>query len=643
MSESSAAALDEVLAAGLADDLERLRSEVHLRASLTHPAVARRAARAAELLAGTRGLTTALVVHSYWRAFSSMTAEGEVPFGRAEDEGWLARFGHLVGLAACSASAAACGGAPPPRWAAGVLGLAQLLWGNVWALPEHSAWGLSYWDVRVLAAGSFCPLSRFVAEDLLAAGRGGGPGAAIQPALRAASWYPAPHACSLMGLAAAPPRAPGLRVVVVQAHHGLFQETQSLLHAVSLDHWGRPAEIVPYLLKRGWKNRQWSGIATDGLSWGSGSGPPESRGDPDKRRLFSLREGLEMVRGWVASDADWRAADAVVDCNPAWVCVALHHVAPELPIVMRNNMALLLQYFDWEELDTFWAWLADLTSSARCRFSVGTRLVGEQIFWQTGVRPEYVPMVMIHLSGVAHFLKNESSTDEVLLFKNTHPGFDRFVLLLKQHAGPAGLPLVVQQELLESLGRPLDYEEIAAYRAVVLVPHVPNNAAFADLYALHVLRCPTRVPAGGALHLHVDVGQLGHVRRAHALLRGQHAHPEPRPREAPAQGPGVVAAGGRGQRERAVPPVRAPGGRLPLRAREPAAQGLLVPVLGLRGAAGAEALPQRRGAGGAAGGLLPRGGRRGQPRDARGARAARARGQALDGVCAGEPAGSSSS
>ena len=65
-------------------------------------------------------------------------------------------------------------------------------------------------------------------------------------------------------------------------------------------------------------------------------------------------------------DPVWRAADAVVDCYPLWVCLALHHVAPDLPIVMRNNMALLLHFFDWEELDTFWGWFADFASSANC-------------------------------------------------------------------------------------------------------------------------------------------------------------------------------------------------------------------------------------------------------------------------------------
>ncbi|CAK0901230.1 unnamed protein product [Prorocentrum cordatum] len=216
--------------------------------------------------------------------------------------------------------------------------------------------------------------------------------------------------------------------------------------------------------------------------------------------LRSLWKSLEMVRGWVAGDPAWRAADAVVDCYPLWVCVALHHVAPELPIVMRNNIggtkSLLLLVppprlpptFDWEELDTFWGWFADFASSPSCRVAVGTRLIGEQIFWQTGVRPEYVPMVMLHLSGVTY----SPSTDEVLLFKNTHAGFERFAHLLKQHARAARLPLVVQQELLEALGRPLEYEQIAAYKAVVLVPHVPNNAAFADLYALHV---PIFLPA----------------------------------------------------------------------------------------------------------------------------------------------------
>merc|ERR1712216_440368 len=41
-------------------------------------------------------------------------------------------------------------------------------------------------------------------------------------------------------------------------------------------------------------------------------------------------------------------------------------------------------------------------------------------------------------------------------------------------------------------GSAMSYEEIARYRAVILVPHVPNSCSFADVYAM---RIPIFIPA----------------------------------------------------------------------------------------------------------------------------------------------------
>ncbi|CAK0901229.1 unnamed protein product [Prorocentrum cordatum] len=192
--DDSVASLDEVLADEVDAEFELLRSAVHLQASLVHPSVAQRAARVSGLLSAIQGAMTALVVQICEVLFSVLVWQ-DAPYGRAAEERWTARLAHLVGLAACHAAAAACAGeaSRPPVWALDVLWLALNFWANVWALAEHSAWGLGFWDVQLLAYGGFCPPSRFVAEAFLGAGRGGGEGALVRPALRAASWFPAPH------------------------------------------------------------------------------------------------------------------------------------------------------------------------------------------------------------------------------------------------------------------------------------------------------------------------------------------------------------------------------------------------------------------------------------------------------------------
>ncbi len=64
-------------------------------------------------------------------------------------------------------------------------------------------------------------------------------------------------------------------------------------------------------------------------------------------------------------------------------------------MLARTNMCLLQHYHAWEELPAFWRLVAAFVSSPRTAMATKNRIVAEQVFFQTGARPEYVPLVML--------------------------------------------------------------------------------------------------------------------------------------------------------------------------------------------------------------------------------------------------------
>jgi len=158
----------------------------------------------------------------------------------------------------------------------------------------------------------------------------------------------------------------------------------------------------------------------------------------------------------------------------------------------------MLQYFYmYDELEKYWSWLKEFVSSPRVAFAVKNRLIAEQVYTQIGARPEYVPMVMLHTRGIVY--NPHRIWSEVLVFRCSHPAFHpfRYALskALKDTAGADAHVLrrvVFHVDATAARGRPLSYEEMATYRAIVLTPHVPNACSFHDVYAMKI---PMFLPA----------------------------------------------------------------------------------------------------------------------------------------------------
>eukprot|EP00971_Amphidinium_carterae_P179641 3562636-Amphidinium_carterae.1 len=63
-------------------------------------------------------------------------------------------------------------------------------------------------------------------------------------------------------------------------------------------------------------------------------------------------------------------------------------------------MALLQHYEAWEDLTAYWSMLASFTTSPQVALAWTSRLGCEQVFYQLGARPAYVPSVALHIDGI---------------------------------------------------------------------------------------------------------------------------------------------------------------------------------------------------------------------------------------------------
>eukprot|EP00929_Paragymnodinium_shiwhaense_P113912 TRINITY_DN82216_c0_g1_i1.p1 TRINITY_DN82216_c0_g1~~TRINITY_DN82216_c0_g1_i1.p1 ORF type:complete len:852 (-),score=80.66 TRINITY_DN82216_c0_g1_i1:76-2631(-) len=472
----------------------------------------------------------------------------------AEEDPYVERVHTLIGgfvaaaIEACQAIERGeeddSGATWPLRWdlASGMATqLAVRFWYNPFLVTEHSIVELDFADVMALAslrpepggARSMCTQGPTPFNSFLAMTRANKD---LPPPLSGLSWWPVPEMCNrwMLGSRSWPGHGNGLRVVIVETHHADFQEARSLVEYVSEEYFGAPATVSSYLLSQ-------KTDFLDGTSWDAERGMATTM--EDKQTMWtinSLREAMELAHGWVRKDDFWQHVDVVFDCNPVWACVALQRLAPRLNVVLRINMALLQYFRMWDELPEFWRWYGDFVTSERTVMSTKNRLIAEQIFVQTGVRPEFVPMVMLHLRGITY----KPSQPETLIYKCSHPAFLHFRHILESmrtgatQQGLDSTELVFHVDLQAKLGRPLTFEEMASHRAIVLMPHVPNSCSFADIYAM---RIPLLLPAEPYIYRWMWAfsdpfgGHGGDPRKRSRIQEG-----EPRPR----QPDWWVAAGG---------------------------------------------------------------------------------------------------
>eukprot|EP00927_Polykrikos_kofoidii_P009567 TRINITY_DN13999_c0_g1_i2.p1 TRINITY_DN13999_c0_g1~~TRINITY_DN13999_c0_g1_i2.p1 ORF type:complete len:603 (+),score=57.71 TRINITY_DN13999_c0_g1_i2:247-1809(+) len=372
----------------------------------------------------------------------------------------------------------------------------SILWQPPHALPEHTRWELGFYDVALMHEAAFGSQS----PNCLV---GASPGSTFsrlnrkygwsqQPVVE--SWWPTPPSCGILEIGSfrtgGSASVRSLRVVIVETHHADFQEIRSLIDFVAQQLWDVPADIVSYVLNLA------SGDFS--LSWGE-DGPAATRNREyfeKMKHIESLEEASAWVQSWLEQDEQLRKADVVVDCNPVWVCVVLQRLAPWLPVIVRINMSFLQYFFCWNDLHMYWSWVRDFMESPVTAIATKNRLIAEQIYRQTGARPEYVPMIMLH-TRPATYTKSSSLSRAALVFKCSHPAHHNFRQHLYKAAVAKGkeftdpLRLDFHKEIIEEHG-PLKYADMAAYRLVVLVPHVPNSCSFGDVYAMSI---PILIPA----------------------------------------------------------------------------------------------------------------------------------------------------
>lgn len=343
--------------------------------------------------------------------------------------------------------------------------------GEAMAMGENTPWKISVFDVHAMLGPS---LDWSLAEWATASRA---PSTALEAFLdrgRKERWLrEAQFYIHTSGSSLPPPPLKALRVAVALYHHGEFQETSAILQR-SLRLTGSAEASVEAVHLNARSTR-------GALSFG-GHAPPESLIDYQdmQRSHASLGEAQTWFRARAAPLL--RTMDLVLGCMPVYVCALLHVERPDVPVLVHLNMALL-EGTNWADLSPYWPLLTAFLQSPRVALAASNGLVAEQVVAQTGARFEYVPFAGAHVQ--ARHSPGEAS--DVLIWKCAHPSA-RFFGELIQHIQERNyffFRMDSHQELLDQRG-PLPYEDVARYRAVVLLPHVPNPVALSDLYAMGI-------------------------------------------------------------------------------------------------------------------------------------------------------------
>lgn len=234
------------------------------------------------------------------------------------------------------------------------------------------------------------------------------------------------------------------------------------------------------------------------LSWEAFWGEPltESQGrHVSTQPRWTVWRAIQALRGWASREPFLRSAGLLVCCEPLWLCMLLHAARGGQRLLVRASMCLLhafVHVFGGAELKHFWPHVRAFGSDMVPRGSVSAaaRITAEMLAFQTGIRAPYVPALSLHVAASARYAPTRP---EVLFFRSGLPSAPAFLRVLRLIALEVpGAPNVVQMP-----HGPLSFADIAKFRAVAMLPHVPHALRLSDVYAMGL---PALVPAQPLLH-----------------------------------------------------------------------------------------------------------------------------------------------
>lgn len=242
------------------------------------------------------------------------------------------------------------------------------------------------------------------------------------------------------------------------------------------------------------------------ITWEAFWGEPltESAGrDKKSQPLWTIEQAVWALREYARREPFLRRAEAIVCSEPLWLCVLLHHILSKSIFTRASAagrvMCLLVdfeQVFGIDQVENFWEILRQVSPTfyGRPVITATSRITAEMLDWQAGIRVPYVPFLSLHVKA-----RYAPVHDELLFlfFRSLLPAgatFHRVLRLIeaeRQAAGKTPRPRIV------AMTKAMSYDEMAAFRAVVMLPHIPNALRLSDCYAMGL---PLFIPGEPLIH-----------------------------------------------------------------------------------------------------------------------------------------------
>eukprot|EP00439_Symbiodinium_sp_Y106_P012172 s5075_g1.t2 len=196
-----------------------------------------------------------------------------------------------------------------------------------------------------------------------------------------------------------------------------------------------------------------------------------------KKMIAELKEGAtsveEVGEAWLPS-----VAPGLFDADLVLCSEPLHGRT----MVGVLHMALLNEFPSADDAN-----LRDMMEAQRIYLSISCRITAEQVAYQTGWRLPYVPFVGLGIRARYH----PAEARRALLFRNNRQNMLTFRKALRMFLEEVATDSPVEVVDMNSGPRVYTFQEIAAFHAVIFLPHGPSALRLTDVYAAGI---PSLVP-----------------------------------------------------------------------------------------------------------------------------------------------------
>ena len=248
------------------------------------------------------------------------------------------------------------------------------------------------------------------------------------------------------------------------------------------------------------------------ITWDAFWGEPltESAGrDKSKSQpLWTIDQAVWALTTYLHQEPFLRSSEIIVCSEPLWLCILLHASLgyDTQKLVTRASaagrvMCLLVdfeQIFGIGEVDNYWAIVRQVRvalQGKRKPFTATSRITAEMLEWQADLRVPYVPFLSLHVEASGAKYAPAHGKD-LLFFRSALPAqvpFLRVLRLIEAEKRARGEQLAT----VTAMTKPMAYSEIASFRAVAMLPHIPNALRLSDAYAMGI---PVFVPDEPFIH-----------------------------------------------------------------------------------------------------------------------------------------------